>query len=79
MPLIWDRIEDGVLVGLEAIQEMEEQVKRYEKGLEEVKDRHKGFSDAHRVTVNMKVLTGNQPHSLRLFSILILYLCVNLG
>jgi hypothetical protein len=39
MPLIWDRLEDRVLVGPEAIQEMEEKMKTIIQRNKEVWDR----------------------------------------
>jgi hypothetical protein len=47
MPLSWDRLEDRVLVGPEAIQEMEEQMKTIRKRIKEAQDRHKSYVDAH--------------------------------
>jgi hypothetical protein len=46
MPLSWDRLEDRVLVGPEAIQEMEEQI--IIQGIKEAHDRQKSYVDAHR-------------------------------
>ena len=37
-PLSWDRLEDRVLVGPEAIQEMEEQMKRIRQRIKEAQD-----------------------------------------
>ena len=46
-PLSWDRVEDHVLVGLELLQEMEEQVVQIRKRLKEAQDRQKSYADAH--------------------------------
>jgi hypothetical protein len=54
-PLSWDRLEDRVLVGLEIIQEMEEQMKMIKGRLKEVQDRQKSYVDAHRVDRSYKV------------------------
>jgi hypothetical protein len=54
-PLSWDRLEDRVLVGLEVIQEMEEQMKMIKGRLKEAQDRQKSYVDAHRVDRNYKV------------------------
>jgi hypothetical protein len=35
MPSSWDQLEDGVLVGPEAIQELKEQLQKIQKGMEE--------------------------------------------
>jgi hypothetical protein len=37
--LSWDRLEDRVLVGPEAIQEMEEKMKTIRRGIKEAQDR----------------------------------------
>jgi hypothetical protein len=47
--LSWDRLEDRVLVGPEAIQEMEEQMKTIRQRIKEAHDRQKSYADAHRV------------------------------
>jgi hypothetical protein len=39
MPLSWDRLEDRVLVGPEAIQEMEEQMQTIRQRIKESQDR----------------------------------------
>ena len=49
MPLIWDWIEDRVLVGPEAIQEMEEQMKTIRQRIKEAQDWQESYADAHRV------------------------------
>jgi hypothetical protein len=54
-PLSWDRLEDGVLVGPEAIQEMEEQMQTIRQGIKEALDRQKSYADAHRVDRSYKV------------------------
>jgi hypothetical protein len=55
MPLSWDRLEDRVLVGPEAIQEMEEKMKTIRQRIKEVQDRQKSYADAHRVDHSYKV------------------------
>jgi hypothetical protein len=54
-PLSWDRIEDRVLVGLEVIQEMEEQMQTRRKRIKEVKYKQKFYADAHRVDGSYEV------------------------
>jgi hypothetical protein len=49
MPLIWDRLEDRVLVGPEAIQEMEDQMKTIRQRIKEAHDRQKSYGNAHPV------------------------------
>jgi hypothetical protein len=48
MPLSWDRLEDRVLVGPEAIQEIEEQMKTIIQRIKEAQDRQKSYADAHQ-------------------------------
>jgi hypothetical protein len=48
-PLSWDRLEDRVLVGPEAIQEMEEQMQIKIQRIKEAQVRQKSYVDAHRV------------------------------
>jgi hypothetical protein len=66
MPLCWDRLEDRVLVGLEVIQEMEEQMKTIWQRIEEAQDRQKSYVDAHRVDrsyeVGDQVFLRVKPH-----------------
>eukprot|EP00253_Pinus_taeda_P031488 PITA_31488 len=47
-PLSWDKLEDRVIIGLELIQEMEEQVRQIRQRLKETQDRQKSYADAHR-------------------------------
>jgi hypothetical protein len=54
-PLSWDRLEDGDLVGPEAIQEMEEQLQTLRQGIKEAQDQQKSYADAHRVDRSYKV------------------------
>ena len=54
-PLIWDRLEDRVLVGPEAIQEMEEQMQSIRQRIKEAQDRQKSYADAHRVDHSYEV------------------------
>ena len=54
-PLSWDRLEDRVLVGPEAIQEMEEQMQTIRKRIKEAQDRQKSYVDAHRVDRSYEV------------------------
>jgi hypothetical protein len=49
MPLKWDRLEDRILVGLEVIQEVEEQMQTIRQRIKEVQDQQKSYVDAHRV------------------------------
>jgi transposase InsO family protein len=46
-PLSWDRLEDRVLVGPEAIQEMEEKMKTIRQRIKEAQDRQKSYVDVH--------------------------------
>jgi hypothetical protein len=55
MPLSWDRLEDRVLVGPEAIQEMEEKIQTIRQRIKEVQDRQKSYADAHRVDRSYEV------------------------
>jgi hypothetical protein len=55
MPLSWDRLEDRVTVGLELIQEMEEQVIQIRQRLKEAHDRQKSYVDAHRTDRSYEV------------------------
>ena len=55
MPLSCDRLEDRVLVGPEAIQEMEEKMQTIRQRIKEVQDRQKSYADAHRVDRSYKV------------------------
>jgi hypothetical protein len=54
-PLSWDRLEDRVLVGPKAIQEMEEQMQTIRQRIKEVQDRQKSYVDAHRVDCSYEV------------------------
>jgi hypothetical protein len=54
-PLSWDRIEDRVTVGIELIQEMEEQVIQIRQRLKEAQDRQKIYADAHRTDRSYEV------------------------
>jgi hypothetical protein len=56
MPLSWDRLEDRVLVGLEAIQEMEEKIQSIIQRIKEVHDQHKSYVDVHRSTLVMRLV-----------------------
>jgi hypothetical protein len=53
--LSWDILEDRVKVGLELIQEMEEQVIHIRKRLKEAWDRKKSYADAHRIDRSYEV------------------------
>jgi hypothetical protein len=55
MPLSWDWLEDRVLVGPEAIQEMEYQMKTIRQRIKEAQDRQKSYVDAHRVDHSYEV------------------------
>ena len=65
-PLSWDRLEDRVLVGPEAVQEMEEQMQTIRQRIKEVQDRQKSYADAHRVDrsyeVGDRVFLRVKPH-----------------
>ena len=66
MPLSWDRLEDRVLVGEEAIQEMEEKMKTIRQRIKEAQDRQKTYANAHRVDrsyeVDDRVFLRVKPH-----------------
>jgi hypothetical protein len=66
MPLSWDRLEDRVLVGPEAIQEMEEKMKTIRQRIKEVQDRQKRYVDTHHVEcsyeVDDRVFLWVKPH-----------------
>ena len=49
MPLSWEKLEDQVIVGLELVQEMEEQVRKIQQRLKEAQDRHKSYDDSHMI------------------------------
>jgi hypothetical protein len=55
-PLSWDRLEDRVLVGPEAIQEMEEQMQTIRQRIKEAQDRQKSYVDAHHVDRSYEVV-----------------------
>jgi hypothetical protein len=57
-PLSWDWLEDKILVGPEAIQEMEEKMQTIRQRIKEALDRQKSYADAHRVDHSYEV--GNQ-------------------
>jgi hypothetical protein len=65
-PLSWDRLEDRVLVGPEAIQEMEDQIQTIIQRIKEAQDRHKSYVDVHRVDrsyeVGGRVFLWVKPH-----------------
>jgi hypothetical protein len=54
-PMRWDQLEDRVLVGPEAIQEMEEQTKMIIQRIKEAQDQQKSYVDAHRIDHNYEV------------------------
>jgi hypothetical protein len=68
MDLIWDLLEDRVLVGPESIQEMEYQMKTIIKRIKEAHDRQKSYVNAHHVDRSYDV--GNRfflwvkPHTI---------------
>jgi hypothetical protein len=66
MPLSWDRFDDRVLVGPEAIQEMEEKMKTIRQRIKEAHDQQKSYADAHRVNhsyeVGDRVFLRVKPH-----------------
>jgi hypothetical protein len=51
MPLSWDRLEDRVLVGVEVIQEMEEQMQTIIQRIKEAQDRQKSMPMRTETTV----------------------------
>jgi hypothetical protein len=55
MPLSWDQIEDRVLVGPEAIQEMEDQIQKIRQRINEAHDRQKSYADVHCVDLSYEV------------------------
>lgn len=54
-PLCWDRLEDRLIVGLELIQEMEEQVIQIRQRLKEAQDRQKSYAYAHKTDRSYEV------------------------
>jgi hypothetical protein len=65
-PLSWDRLEDRVLVGLEVIQEMEDQMKTIRQRVKEAQDRHNIYVDVHCIDhiyeVGDRVFLWVKPH-----------------
>jgi hypothetical protein len=65
-PLSWDWLENRVLVGPEAIQEMQEQIQTIRHRIKEAQDRQKSYVDANRVDrsheVDDRVLLQVKPH-----------------
>ena len=65
-PLSWDQLEDRVLVGPEAIQEMEEQMQTIRKRIKEAHNWQKSYANAHRVNrsyeVGDRVFLQVKPH-----------------
>jgi hypothetical protein len=65
-PLSWDRLKDRVLVGPEAIQEMEEKMQTIRQRIKEAQDRQKSYANAHRVDrsyeVGDRVFLWVKPH-----------------
>jgi hypothetical protein len=65
-PLSWDRLEDRVLVGPKAIQEMEKQMQTIRQRIKEAQDRQKSYVDAHQVDrsyeVGDRVFLRVKPH-----------------
>jgi hypothetical protein len=57
-PLSWDRIEDRVLVGPKAIQEMEYQMETIRQRIKEVHDRQKSYVEARHVDRSYEVGNG---------------------
>eukprot|EP00253_Pinus_taeda_P007570 PITA_07570 len=53
-PLSWDRLEDKISVGLEILQEIEEQVCRIRKILKQAQDRQKSYADMNSVDCSFK-------------------------
>jgi hypothetical protein len=65
-PLSWDQLENRVLVGPEAIQEMEGKMQTIRQRIKEVQDRQKSYVDVHRVDhsyeVDDRVFFRVKPH-----------------
>jgi hypothetical protein len=55
MPLSWDHLEDRVLVGPEAIQEMEEKIQTIRQRIKEAQHRQKSYADVHQVDHSYEV------------------------
>jgi hypothetical protein len=60
MPLSWDRLKDGFLVGPKAIQELKEKLQVIQKGMEEAHDWHKGFPMCIVSTIIMKGIMASR-------------------
>jgi hypothetical protein len=54
-PLSWDRLEDRVLVGPKAIQEMENQMQTIRQRIKKAQDRQKSYVDVHCVDRSYEV------------------------
>jgi hypothetical protein len=54
MPLSWDQLEDRVLVGPEAIQEMEEKMQTIRQRIKEEQDRQKSYAMRTESTIVMR-------------------------
>ena len=54
-PLSWDCLEDQVLLGLEMLQDMEQQVVHIREHLVTIQDRQKKYTDAHRLDRHFSV------------------------
>ena len=65
-PLSWDQLEDRVLVGPEAIQEMEEKMQMIRQRIKEAHDRQKSYANVHHVDhsyeVGDQVFLWVKPH-----------------
>ena len=65
-PLSWDRLEDRVLVGPEAIQEMEKKMQTIRQMIKEAQNGQKSYVDAHSVyhsyEVGYRVFLWVKPH-----------------
>jgi hypothetical protein len=65
-PLSWDHLEDRFLVGLEVIQQMEDQMQTIRQKIKEAQDWHKIYVDEHRVdrsyNVGDRVFLRVKPH-----------------
>jgi hypothetical protein len=53
--LIWDRLEDRVLVEQEVIQEMEEHMQSFRQRIKEAQDRQKSYVDVHCIDHSYEV------------------------
>jgi hypothetical protein len=55
MLLIWDQLEDRVLVRLDVIQEIKQHMKSIIQIIKEAQDRQKSYADVHRINHSYEV------------------------